>query len=201
MTPMPMTADSPEAATLLARVALGDEDALRRLYEAFRPRLRRYLWHQLGGDLAAVEDALQDVFVAVWRTAAGYRGDASVATWIFQIARYRALHARRDRRGPGDVRSLEGDGPEASPPPGWEASTSSEDGVLDRLALAQALAALSPKHREALYLVSRQGFSLEEAAAILGVPVGTVKSRMSYARKALLAALAGDHAEGGRRDG
>jgi RNA polymerase sigma-70 factor, ECF subfamily len=204
MTPVPvsapMTADPPDAASLLARVAVGDEEALRGLYDAFRPRLRRYLWHQLDGDAAAVDDALQDIFVAVWRTAAGYRGEASVATWLFQIARYRALHARRGRRGAGAPLSLDRPEQERGIAADREA-LSPEEQVLGRLTLARALAALSPKHREALYLVSQQGFSLEEAAAILGVPVGTVKSRMSYARKALLAALAGESAEGRRRDG
>jgi RNA polymerase sigma-70 factor (ECF subfamily) len=73
---------------------------------------------------------------------------------------------------------------------------SHEDAVLDRLALADALRRLSPKHREVLYLVSQQGFTLEEAAQVLAVPVGTVKSRMSYARQALLRALGtlGPHA-------
>ncbi len=57
------------------------------------------------------------------------------------------------------------------------------------MALARALANLSPKHQEVLYLISQQGFSVEETSQILDVPVGTIKSRMSYARKALLAAL------------
>jgi RNA polymerase sigma-70 factor (ECF subfamily) len=192
-------ADPTGAETLLARVAAGDEEALRQFYDAFRPRLRAYLWRQLDGDLTAVEEALQDVFVAVWRTAASYRGEARVATWLFQIAHYRALRVRHGRRGVDPDISLESldeaDGVASAL--GSYISHTHEEQVLDRLALTQALGALSPKHREALYLVSRQGFSLEEAAAILDVPVGTVKSRMSYASKALLAALAGTRKEGG----
>jgi RNA polymerase sigma-70 factor, ECF subfamily len=192
-------ADPTGAETLLARVAAGDEEALRQFYDAFRPRLRAYLWHQLDGDLTAVEEALQDVFVAVWRTAASYRGEARVATWLFQIARYRALrllHNRHDADLDISLNSLDGaDGLAAMQ--GSAQGDSPEDRVLDRLALTQALDTLSPKHREALYLVSRQGFSLEETAAILDAPVGTVKSRMSYARKALFAALTGAPKEGG----
>lgn len=61
--------------------------------------------------------------------------------------------------------------------------------MLDRLALADAVGALSPRHRAVLHLVAQQGFSHAEAAPILGVLVDTVKSRMSYARAALLRAL------------
>jgi RNA polymerase sigma factor (sigma-70 family) len=66
---------------------------------------------------------------------------------------------------------------------------SHEDGVLDRLALQGALGQLSARHRAALELVFVHGFALTEAAQILGVPEGTVKSRISYARRALLRAL------------
>jgi RNA polymerase sigma-70 factor (ECF subfamily) len=61
--------------------------------------------------------------------------------------------------------------------------------VVDRLALEEALSQLSPAHREALELVFLQGFSLAEVAQILGVALGTVKSRLSYARRALHGAL------------
>jgi RNA polymerase sigma-70 factor (ECF subfamily) len=178
-----------DATRLLALVAAGDEEAMRQLYLLFHDRVRRYLWHQLGGDSAVVEDALQDVFLAVWRTARGYRADAQVATWIFQIAHYRALHMRRGRSRFADVVPDETEAEAETTAEAAYLAASHEDAVLDRLALADALLRLSPKHREVLYLVSQQGFTLEEAARILAVPVGTVKSRMSYARQALLRAL------------
>jgi RNA polymerase sigma-70 factor (ECF subfamily) len=69
-------------------------------------------------------------------------------------------------------------------------SSSFEDALITRLALTQALDTLSPAHREVLYLAFQQGFALQEIAAILELPVGTVKSRISYARRALLRAYA-----------
>ncbi len=194
-----MTGDWTGAEALLARVARGDDEALRQLYDAFRPCLRNYLWRQLDGDATAVEEALQDVFVAVWRTAASYRGEARVATWLFQIARYRALRLRQSKRGAELDISLDAlaEADELAAMHDSVLDGSHEERIVDRLALTQALGALSAKHREALYLVSRQGFSLEETATILDTPVGTVKSRLSYARKALLAALAGAPKEGG----
>ena len=178
----------PDHQVLLAQVATGNEEALRQLYMVFRPGLRRYLWHQLGADSCAVEDVLQETFVAIWRSAGGFRGDAKVATWIYQIARYQALHLRRRVRASDtspqgwsddEDNSLERAGQEPS----------YEDQVVDRLSLAGALSQLSWKHREALDLVFVRGFTLDEVAQILDVPVGTVKSRVSYARRALLREL------------
>lgn len=172
---------------LLAQVALGDEEALFQLYLSYRPRLRRYLWHQLDGDTNSVEEALQDVFLAVWRSAGGYRGEARVSAWVYQITHYVALGTRRRlARYPGTVRfgSL---GNDEDDPPDWTdaASIACDDRVLDRLVLGDALNRLSLKHREVLALVFQHGFSMDEVAQITGVPVGTVKSRISRARTAL----------------
>jgi RNA polymerase sigma-70 factor, ECF subfamily len=165
---------------LLAQIAEGDQEALRELYTRYRPRVRRYLWYQLHGDHGCVEEALQDIFLAVWRSAGKYRGEARVATWLFQIAHYHVLHARRDasRRITGQM----------APDPTWQ-STSHEDAVLDRLVLAQALARLSAKHREVLELIFVHGFAPDEVAQILEVPSGTIESRVSYARRALRSEL------------
>lgn len=192
---------------LLAQIATGDEEALRQLYLAYRPRLRRYLWHQLAGDNASVEDALQEVFLAVWRTAGGYRGEARVSTWLYQIARYVALGVRRRHARQPDALPLDLDEDDDQPLYGqldaqnWSASNDScERRALDRVALRDALARLSPRHREALTLVFQHGFSPQEVAQILDVPAGTVKSRISYARKALMRALDLTLAEEARHD-
>ena len=189
---------------LLAQVAAGDEEALRRLYLDYRPRLRRYLWHQLDGDATSVEEALQDVFLAVWRTASGYRAEARVSTWLYQIAHNVALSARRRlARRPDSLRlntsTNESDDNDVLH---WTdiANDTLDDRVLNRLSLDDALDSLSPKHREVLSLVFQHGFSLDEAARILDVPTGTVKSRISYARKALLHQLTGASNEEVRHD-
>lgn len=188
---------------LLAQIATGDEEALRQLYLAYRPRLRRYLWHQLAGDNASVEDALQEVFLAVWRTSGGYRGEARVSTWLYQIARYVALGVRRRHARQPDALPLDPDDDDDHLPygaPEWAANDSCERRALDRVALRDALARLSPRHREALTLVFQHGFSPQEVAQILDVPAGTVKSRISYARKALMRALDLTLAEEARHD-
>ena len=85
-------------AVCLTRIAQGDHQALGKLYAQYRPSLYRYLWHYLHGDDYLVEEVLQDTFLAIWRGAAAFRGEARVATWIFRIARYSASHAKRSPR-------------------------------------------------------------------------------------------------------
>ncbi len=188
---------------LVARIAAGDDEALRELYGLYRPRLRRYLWHQLDGDLQAVEEALQDVFLAVWRTAGAYRGDARVATWIYQIAHYHVLHAHRSRHLRDELFPVDAPyGSDDGNAPSERLSIAShEDAVLDRLALADAFRQLSVKHRAVLDLVFQHGFSLDETAQILDVPLGTVKSRISYARRSLQRALSAPTTERAPRHG
>jgi RNA polymerase sigma-70 factor (ECF subfamily) len=171
---------------LLAQIAAGNEEALHHLYLTYRPRLRRYLWHQLDGDSTGVDEALQDVFLAVWRTASSYRAEARVSTWLYQIAHYVALGARRRLlRYRGSQPPASSDNEDDALAQSGAVYADCDDIVLDRMALHEALNHLSPKHREVLALVFQHGFSLNDAALILDVPAGTVKSRISYARKAL----------------
>jgi len=175
--------------TLLASVVAGDEQALEQLYAAYRPRLWRYVWHQLDGDAELVDDVLQDVFLAIWRTAHAYRGEAAIATWIFRITHHQtvsALRSRARRNGLFAAKPRDNDAPHESTgrqplPPG----ASHEDEVVGRITLDDALSRISAKHRIVLELIFFYGFSCEEAARVLDVPIGTVKSRLSYARKAL----------------
>jgi RNA polymerase sigma-70 factor (ECF subfamily) len=174
---------------LLTRIAQGDQEALKCLYAAYRSRLWSYLWRQLDRDTNWTEELVQDVLLAVWRSAGSYRGEAQVATWLFRIAHNLAANARRARARRIQPEPLEDadDGQEQS-----DAGLSHlpEDRILDRLALTEALDQLSPRHREVLHLAFYQGFAPSEIAGILSVPVGTVKSRLSYARRALQAQLA-----------
>ncbi|GEM_PF-722360 len=186
----PSDAEETQLRRWLAAIAQGDEGALAAFYQALRPRLRRYLWRQLDGDATAIEDTLQEVFLAVWRSAQSYRGEARVAAWVFQIAHHQAAHAQHARmlRQRREVAPLE-DRDEGAPGLYGLRHGAHDDEVAERLALTSALDSLSQKHRETLELVFDQGFSLEEVSRILQVPLGTVKSRLSYARQALLRAL------------
>ncbi len=176
-----MLSDDAADRALVARVATGDQDALRRLYEAYYPRLWRYLWYALAGDATLTEEVIQDCCLAVWHNAHKYRGTAKVATWIFQIAHNRAANARRAQ--PNMTIPL-------SPETDFPGTDSLEDLVINRVLLSEALGHLAPIHQAVLDLFFYQGFSLAEIADILHVPIGTVKSRLHHARRALLHHLA-----------
>ncbi|WP_165422993.1 RNA polymerase sigma factor [Ktedonosporobacter rubrisoli] len=178
----------------LARIRKGDQESFKQLYATYRPRIYGYLWLQLGKDPYKAEEITQDVFLSVWRNAHTYRAEASVATRIFSIAHYQALNARRSQHDHQESllteESADGEGQETL------STSSHENAILDMLTLSEVFQRLSAQHQAVLNLVCLQGFSLAEVARILNVPVGTVKSRVNYARRALLALLRQNREEG-----
>ncbi|MEU7873362.1 sigma-70 family RNA polymerase sigma factor [Dactylosporangium sp. NPDC049140] len=167
---------------LLARVARGDGAALTRLAERHRRALFGVLVRLLG-DRCSAEEALQDTLLAVWRGAGGFAARSSVRTWLFGIARRQAAQRLRRRDPPPAELADE----LRDPAPGPE-----EVAVLAAggSAVAAAVSRLPEHHREVVALVLVGGLPLADAAAILGVPVGTVKSRLFHARAAVVAMLA-----------
>lgn len=169
---------------LLARVAKQDREALAEVYARFQRPLFRYLFHLLGQKELA-EDVLQEVMVVVWQKARTFQGTAPAASWIFGIAHHQAFKALRQ-----DARATRIE---------LEAAFDLVDEALDPEAdllrqttheeIVRAMACLTPEHREVLELAFFQDFACKEIAAVVGIPVGTVKSRLSYARRALKAAL------------
>jgi RNA polymerase sigma-70 factor (ECF subfamily) len=136
-----------------------------------------------------VDHAVQDTFLALWREAGTYRGTGDVAAFIWGIGIRRLIDAIRRESGPR--RRL----PWRPAEP--ETVISAEDEVLAGIEhgrLGQALAGLSPELRGALEATVLDGLTCAEAAVLLGVAEGTVKSRCHRARVALRAALAGEQA-------
>ena len=175
---------------LLTQIATGQEDALRQLYAAYRPRLWRFVSQQTYGDSELTNTVLQDVFLAVWRSAGAYRGDATVATWLFRIARNVASNARRAATGDMRLSQRAAERAGADDRDAALEQPSPEQKIVDRLALAEVFDRLSPKYRVVVELVFAQGFTYGETAQILDIPLGTVKSRLSAARQTLAASLA-----------
>jgi RNA polymerase sigma-70 factor, ECF subfamily len=171
---------------LIALIATGDQVAFQTLYAAYAPRLWHYVWHQLDGNAPWTEEIVQDIFLLIWRSAGGFRREAKVGTWIFQIAHNVVSNARRNRGRQAEGRlmmvpnysNIAGDDREP-------ASVSFEEATVNRLLLAEALDTLSVKQQAVIDLIFLQGFTLEEVAQILAVPLGTVKSRVIGARRAL----------------
>jgi RNA polymerase sigma factor (sigma-70 family) len=183
-----MTADEVETGDVLDRrlllaVAAGDRDAMAALYERHGDGLTAYL-RTLLRDRGQAEDALQETLLVVWRRAGSYAGRSTVSTWLFGIARRKAWERRR-RRTPEPVETgALAEVADAEPGP-EELTLASATGT----SLAAALERLAPLHREVLVLALDQARTYTELADILGVPVGTVRSRLSNARRALRRAV------------
>lgn len=174
---------------LVAAAVAGDDQAFASLVRlhadaVFGHALRFF------GDRQAAEDATQEVFVKVFRTLASFDGRAKFSTWLYRVTRNVCLDmARSGRRTPTPV------DPVTLEP--LSAADFADDVVLTG-ALNTAMRALAPEDRDALGAVSVFGLSYAEAAAELGVPVGTVKSRVFRARRVLAATLTGWEGGAGR---
>jgi RNA polymerase sigma-70 factor, ECF subfamily len=163
---------------LIQRIAAGNRLAMQVLYLRHHLRVYRHIT-RIVSDHAATEDLLSDTFLDVWRKADTFRGHASVATWLLTIARNKSISALR-RRSPATLDQERAALADAEDSPELRLQKKQEFG-----ALQNSLARLSPKHREIISLVYYQEKSCEEAAAILGTPRNTVKTRVFYARRRL----------------
>lgn len=174
---------------VLAAIADGDDQGLAELYDRYG-RLAYGLAYRVLRDQALAEDAVQDAFLAIWRSADGYRRErAKPSTWILTLVHRRAVDLVRRE----DLRRAErlDETPEAA-----GASVPEEADLREkRTAVQAALRELPQDQREALELAYYGGFTQSELAARLGVPLGTIKSRM-FAGLAKLRDLLGDHEDG-----
>jgi len=165
---------------LLRAVAQGDRAALEALYRRHAPWLTVRLSRRCA-DPGLVEEVVQDTFVAVWRGAGRYRATGEVAAWIWGIGIRRLID--RLRRTPAAVLRAD-DGVVVS---------SAEDQVLlgvEHGDLGDALRRLSPELRAVVQATVLDGLTTKEAATLLGIPQGTVKTRAARARRELRGALA-----------
>lgn len=172
--------------SLARRLAADDPRALEEIWALHGPALARYVRHFVS-DPSLAEEVLQDTLVAAWRGAARFGGRSSLRTWLCGIARRQALGALR-RRARTDGRASGAVDPDSLPAAGPMPQDAMEVAD-DRASLASALRRLSPLHREVLLLTFVQGLAYEEQAEALRVPVGTVKSRIFNAKRALRAVL------------
>jgi RNA polymerase sigma-70 factor, ECF subfamily len=181
-TGMVMTpSDRSDDATLLAAVADGDRTALRSLYERHAPWLTLRLTRRCA-DPGIVEEVVQDTFVAVWRGARRYRGSGEVAAWVWGIGIRRLIDRLRARPLPIPT-ALDRGGVVVS---------AEEQALLgvEHGDLGMALDRLSPELRAVMQATVLDGLTTREAAKLLGIPQGTVKTRLMRARHELREALA-----------
>jgi RNA polymerase sigma-70 factor (ECF subfamily) len=184
---------------LVARIAAGDDTALRELFGRHASWLAARLRSQLPA--ADVEDVLQETFLAAWRGARAYQPQGSCGGWLWGIARRQAALLLR-RRGPASGAVLP-DALDTGSAAGQPDTSDPAETALARAELEVAVAALGPDgspEREVWRLMYEQDRPVAEVAELLGVPPGTVKSRAHRARRLLRAVLRdGAAAEGGMR--
>jgi RNA polymerase sigma-70 factor, ECF subfamily len=174
-----ISADDDSDEAVVARVAHSDRHALRLLFGRHRQRVYRFAF-RLVGNAATAEDIVSEVFLELWRGAASFEQRAQLSTWLLAITRNKALSALRVRVD----QPLDDAMAEAVPDPAITAEDSLQ--ASERSALVRrCLERLSPAQREIIDLVYYHEKSVDEVAAIVGVPAATVKTRMFYARRRL----------------
>lgn len=166
-------------AELVLRARAGSDAAFARLVERHQAAVRVFLRRMLGGGWAEADDLAQDAFLAAWSSLRSLKEPAGFRAWLCGIARGKALDRIRSsrRRAGRDSAWLEA----GEPPMGVSAE--------DRLSLTAAMASLPSDVRACVALCLAEGWSHGEAAAALGLPLGTVKSHVARGRFRLLAAL------------
>ena len=169
---------------LLRKAQRGDPEAFGRLMEPLEQLVWRVCWHYTG-DREASSDCGQEAMIRVWRALEGYRGDCAFESWVYRIAANCCMDwlrkKKRDRSVSIEPMKDQGFDP-ADTSPGTEAQVIAKD---ERRRLREAIALLPEDQREALVLTQLERVSYEEAARMLEVSEGTVKSRVNRAKARL----------------
>lgn len=179
-----------ELSEMLRAVAGGDAEALAELYRRLESSIYAFAVSRLGDPEQAAE-VLHEVMLGVWRKADTFRGRSRPLTWVLGIARHKILDAQRRSRRWRPEPPPDKDVPDSTATPSERLRRGER-----RDAVRDALAALSEDHREVIHLAFYQDLSYPEISRLLGVPEGTVKTRVFHAKKAMRRRLAG-RLEGG----
>ncbi len=168
---------------LVSKAQQGDRSAFGELVRHYHPVVVNVVY-RMCGDVQLAEDAAQEAFLRAWLHLASYRPEASLRNWLYRIAVNAALDSlRKDQHTQGDIESLS----LADEHPGPEAELYHRERASR---VREAILSLSESNRAVLVLREYGRLSYQEIAATLEVPVGTVMSRLNYARNRLRVLLA-----------
>ncbi len=168
---------------LAALIRSGDPAAFETLYRQHATRLYN-LASRMSGHGAEAEDLLQDIFLLAYRKLGGFRGDASLGTWLYRLAMNHCLDVLRNRQTRMAQVTDSMDEPGAPP-----VAAGPVLGAVSRIDLERAIAALPPACRAAFLLHDVEGFGHQEVGGILGISEGTSKSQVHKARLRIRAHL------------
>ena len=173
-----------------------DEQKYREAFELLMPQYQNKVFrlaYSMLGNVALAEETAQDIFIRIWKALAGYRGQASLSTWIYSIARNTCLSALRTNAA--KVASLDEARVRFRVEASQHQTVSGERGI----DWQQMLAEVPDKYRQALVLFYMEDKSYDEVARLLDLPMGTVKTYLHRARKSLAVAVMNSKISDGRR--
>ena len=171
---------------LAAQISSGDQRAMKQVYEAYSGPLQNFVKSWLA-DPHEAADIVHETMLEVWRRADRFQGRSSLKSWIFSIARYKAIDKNRkgSRMTYTDIEpEIEDDG--ISPSDALAASQQSEQ-------ILESIKTLSDAHQRVIHLAFYADMSYKEIAEIEDCPVGTVKTRILHAKKLLMRSLKNNH--------
>jgi len=176
---------------LLAGIRARDSAALRALFQRYHARVSFFVQRRLSGDPALAEEIVSDVFFEVWRSVDHFAGASKPSTWIFGIAHFKCASANRDRKRHkrASVVPMHAEALHRFADPRDSGGRLAAREAL-RLVRA-AIDALPAEQREVVELAALEGVPYDEIADRLGVPEGTVKTRVARARARLRQGLRG----------
>jgi RNA polymerase sigma-70 factor (ECF subfamily) len=161
--------------TLVVRSQIGDDLAFEELLSCYGPHLFRFVSQMLQAS-PEVEDITQEVWLSIFKGLPSLRDPSKFRSWAFRIARDRIYREYRRRKIPAQA---------TEPELAALAENSDAETTLDQEELLRGLDAISPEHREALVLCFWEDMSYEEISRVTGLSLGTVRSRIHYAKRAL----------------
>jgi RNA polymerase sigma-70 factor (ECF subfamily) len=184
--------------TLVAEALSGQRESFRTLVTRYQAKVVR-IAHEILKNRADAEDVAQEVFVKAFLSLGTYKGQSAFYTWLYRITYNMAIDFRRkmnrrggvhvELRGDGIKRDQTASGPVSQDGGSLVSSLETPDRALERKQLrdrlAEALESLSEEHRTVVTLREIDGLSYEDIALVLGIPRGTVMSRLHYARKTI----------------
>jgi len=183
--------DDTLARQLLQRCAQRDERALVELHRLLARRIHAFAWQRLRNDEEA-QTVVVDTLHEVWKSAARFRGESLVTTWVLGIARYKSLEQGRQQAPDADDIDDHADTLAADVDDGETALSRWQQAEQVRLCLQQ----LNAAQRECMQLVYYEGLGLADVALVQQVPEGTVKTRLFHARHQMRSCVEGASATG-----
>jgi len=174
---------------LVRSVAQGDTDAFRKLFQRYYPRIHAFVLRRLG-DSTDAEDTTVETFAELWRTAKRFRGESRPSTWIYGIAHFKALAARRAASRNKRSKVISVDFESLSRAPAEEDLEQRLEAREEVRRVRQAIQSLPRRYRQVIELAFFENLPYGDIARRLGMAEGTVKTQVSRARERLRRQLA-----------